>query len=336
MSKKTESGKGKPGAPPKAKPRPKAAAPTKTPRRTAPTDEEALQKAEQKPLLPTEEVFVAEYMVHLKANHAYAKAHPHATPLTCRTEGCRTLARPNVARKIAELRAAQMERLQLDADETVRGIRDIAEADHRALSEYRYLCCRHCWGQNFGYQRTQGEMDKARDEFEEAESKRETLAIMKDRPYTPREFNEKGGVGYNRWREPNPECPECCGVGVGRNVIKDTSKLAPDAVNLFAGIKETKDGIEVKMHDKLRAKDMLMKHQGLYEADNVQKSSVPEKSPEEWAALYDTAIDHALRTREEMQARRKRIEELDERERFGTAGGAQPSTPQHPQAGAPG
>jgi hypothetical protein len=54
-------------------------------------------------------------------------------------------------------------------------------------------------------------------------------------------------------------------------VLNDTRSLSDEARALFAGVKETKEGIEVKLHDQLAALEKLMRHLGAYERDNKQK-----------------------------------------------------------------
>ena len=55
-------------------------------------------------------------------------------------------------------------------------------------------------------------------------------------------------------------------------MLKDTRNLSPAAVALYAGVKQTKEGIEIKMHSKMDALEKLAKHVGLYEKDNQQKA----------------------------------------------------------------
>ena len=55
-------------------------------------------------------------------------------------------------------------------------------------------------------------------------------------------------------------------------VLCDTRSLSPAAISLYAGAKQTKEGIEVKMHDKGAALEKVFKHLGLYEKDNEQKT----------------------------------------------------------------
>ena len=77
----------------------------------------------------------------------------------------------------------------------------------------------------------------------------------------------------DRARDPNPACDECGGEGYGRVFAQDTRKLNPVARSLYAGVKVTKDGFEVKMHSKEAALEKLFKHLGLYKKDNEQGST---------------------------------------------------------------
>lgn len=84
--------------------------------------------------------------------------------------------------------------------------------------------------------------------------------------------SDAGGYGYTRLLPVNPNCPACDGEGLMRIRVNDTRNLSPEAVAIFAGIKQTKEGLEVKTHSKDAALEKLFKHLGLYEADNSQKA----------------------------------------------------------------
>jgi len=84
-------------------------------------------------------------------------------------------------------------------------------------------------------------------------------------------------------RDPNPDCPECKGLGYGKVHAHDTRKLSPQARALYAGVKITKEGFEVKMHSKLDAMEKVFKHLGLFKTDNEQKQ--PQALPEALAAF---------------------------------------------------
>lgn len=77
-------------------------------------------------------------------------------------------------------------------------------------------------------------------------------------------FDEGGGVGFNATRDPHPDCPECFGEGVGRAIAKDTRQLSPGAKALYAGVKVTKEGLEIKMHDKMAALSKIGQHLGMF------------------------------------------------------------------------
>jgi len=74
-----------------------------------------------------------------------------------------------------------------------------------------------------------------------------------------------------RWVEPDPECQECMGDGHSVPWFSDTRKLSPEARALFAGVKLTKDGATILVHDKMAALVNIGKILGAYEKDNEQK-----------------------------------------------------------------
>ena len=63
--------------------------------------------------------------------------------------------------------------------------------------------------------------------------------------------------------EPNPTCELCYGGGVTSIHIADTSKLSRSAKMLYAGAKQTKDGIQILMHDKMEAIKNLANYLGV-------------------------------------------------------------------------
>lgn len=81
-------------------------------------------------------------------------------------------------------------------------------------------------------------------------------------------------VRENDNRDPAAGCHKCNGDGVPQVIVKDTRKLSPQAKALYAGIKVTKDGLEVKMHSKLDALEKVFRHLGLYSADKPPAAKV--------------------------------------------------------------
>ena len=69
------------------------------------------------PLTPRQELFAQHYAANLNATQAYyAAGYKVANPNVAKVEGHRNLIRPNVAARIAELRKASAERIQIDTD----------------------------------------------------------------------------------------------------------------------------------------------------------------------------------------------------------------------------
>ena len=214
-------------------------------------------KATTAPLTDKQQRFVEEYMVDLNATQAAIRAGYSLE--TAEQIGYQLLQKTSVLKAISQARQAQQARTAITADKVLMEIANVALADARELVEVKTGCCRCCYGEGHKYQRTLLEMNTDRERW-------------LDKGKDPAEFDEQGGIGFNPLLLPNAECPNCGGDGQARTVLKDTRKLSPAAVALYAGAKQTKEGIEVKMHSKLDALEKLAKHLGLYEKDNQQKT----------------------------------------------------------------
>jgi phage terminase small subunit len=153
--------------------------------------------------------------------------------------------------------------------------------------------CRFCYGDGHRYQRSAGEMAMARVNHDAQVARRQE----RNKDYQDPGFDEQGGEGFDLRRAPNTECPVCAGEGKGRVVIKDTRTVSKAAAALYAGVKEGKDGIEVKFHDKATMLDKMFRYHGLYEVDNKQKATAA-ADPAALIALSE-AMD---RSREERRA----------------------------------
>lgn len=213
-------------------------------------------------LTPKQERFVREYLVDLNATQAAIRAGYSAK--TAKSIGQENLTKPDVKAAIAAARQKQSEETGISAKRALEEVWSIATADTRELVEYVVGCCRYCHGKGHRYQRTAAEF--ARDEAAQAKANED--AIEAGKPV--KEFDRMGGIGYDERKEPDPNCPECFGRGVGRTLFKDTRKVSRGAAALFAGVKETKDGLEIKLHPKDSALEKVFKHLGLYEKDNSQ------------------------------------------------------------------
>jgi hypothetical protein len=254
--------KAAPAKKPAAKAKPKAAAPARPGKK--------LSLAEQ--LTPKAERFAHEYLIDLNATQAYLRAFPGVKASTANVEGCRLLANPSVAAFIASERAKTAKKLEITREALLAEIWNVVIADPRELVSHIVLCCRHCHGIGHAHQwKTQEEFEVAHETaLVEYEKKRASRRPGEPEP-TLRLPSDAGGFGFDPRLEPHPDCPECLGAGRGRTFIKDTRNLSPQAAALYAGIKETEKGIEVKMHSKLDAAEKIARHLGIYEKDNEQK-----------------------------------------------------------------
>ncbi|MDM0043754.1 terminase small subunit [Variovorax dokdonensis] len=210
-------------------------------------------------LTANEERFCQEYLIDLNATQAYMRARPGVKVTTSSVEGAKLLRNPQVAARITRLMAERSVKTGITAERVLQELWAIASADPRELVEHIVGCCRHCHGERFRHQRTVGEMQRDR-------------AVWLEKGNDGAEFDEHGGIGFDPRKAPNPECPECFGRGHGRTFLGDTRKLSAAAAALYAGVKESKEGFEVKMHSKLDALEKVAKHIGLYEKHNQQKA----------------------------------------------------------------
>ena len=190
------------------------------------------------------ERFAQAVIVWKDQSRAYAHLFPESKQWKQKSiweHACRLMARPEVAARVAKLREQHLTDHKASIAAILARATAIANADPAALVQRRIGCCRHCYGVGFGYQRTPREYER------DIEAYARAMADPKRKGALP-PFDD-GGVGFNSTREPNPECPECFGEGAGYTVTMDTRDMPPDARLLYAGVKETKDGLEIKMQD---------------------------------------------------------------------------------------
>ena len=206
-------------------------------------------------LAPKQQRFAEEYLVDLNATQAAIRA--GYSPRTAADTGYDLLRSPRVAELIAELKAARSARVEIQQDDVLRLWIDVATADPNGLVQYRRGCCRYCHGRDHRYQRTRGERDRDLAAWALADEER----LQRGKPRPP--FDEQGGTGWNPNRQPVADCPECFGDGIGRVFVKDTRSLPAAVRSLYAGVKETKDGLQILMASQEKARELLGQHLGL-------------------------------------------------------------------------
>jgi len=206
-----------------------------------------------KKLTPKEQLFVAEYLVSLNASAAYRAAGYKGKDAAA--GGYEILRKPHIAAAIAEKTEKRLEKLGLSADDLISRAESILSADARKITSHHIGACRYCWGIDHHYQwRTPREFSEAVE-----------LHMLKGEAYCashpPPEM--EGGYGYRKTAKPNPECPECDGLGLSYTVFADTRDIPVEALILFEGVKETRNGLEIQMASKQAAFDTLAKAKGL-------------------------------------------------------------------------
>lgn len=226
--------------------------------------------------------FAQEYIIDMNATQAAIRA--GYSERTAYSQGERLLKHAEVREEIARLRAKLSDKLEITAENVVRRWWEIATADPNELIQFRRRCCRYCYGENHGYQwRDENEFAAAlaaaseqRDQSKKGVDDDETVQAFMDRmlsdaPLGPKLPNDDGGYGFRRDREPVASCPNCDGEGVADIHAADSRKLTGSARALYAGVKQTQSGFEIKMQDQGKALDNVARYLGLFK-DKVEVS----------------------------------------------------------------
>lgn len=209
--------------------------------------------AERK-LTPKQKMFVKEYLVDLNATQAALRA-GYSEKTAYRT-GADNLIKPQIREAIQQAMQKREQRTEITADAVLQRWWDIATADPNDIVHLRRVCCRHCYGIDHNYQW----VDKK--EYATAVKAVKTIAIEQGKePIIP---SDAGGYGFDRLLRPNPDCPYCRGEGNPELHVEDTRDLGPKAKLLYAGIKQTQAGIEVKLQDQAKALENVARHLGMF------------------------------------------------------------------------
>jgi phage terminase small subunit len=198
-------------------------------------------------LTPKQQRFVDEYLVDLNATQAAIRAGYSAK--TSEQMGYQLLQKTSVQKAVQEAQAKLSAALNITQEGVLKRLWSIATANPNDLVRYRRVNCRYCWGEDHYYQWTNAEYYNAQ-------------AKAKDQSKPSPDCD--GGFGFDKTRPTHPDCPECKGEGVGCVHVSDTSRVEGDAAVLYAGVKETRDGIQVLMHDQLGALEKIARHLGMY------------------------------------------------------------------------
>ncbi|MGM7893088.1 prophage tail fiber N-terminal domain-containing protein [Yersinia enterocolitica] len=155
----------------------------------------------------------------------------------------------SVNKAIRDAMEAREKRTHITQDAVLNWWWDIATANANEISEFRRLCCRHCWGIDNKYQWINEQ------EYQEESEKRTNNG--KPAPL------DDGGYGFDSTLDPNPDCPRCNGEGQGRAHFHDSRDLSISARRLYAGVKQGKFGLEVITRNQDDALKMVGQHLGM-------------------------------------------------------------------------
>ncbi len=219
------------------------------------------------------ERFCQELMVDFNATKAAIRA-GYATS-GAGVQAARLLKNASVQARLGELREAVADKLNIESAEVFRRWWHTATADPNELTQHRRGACRYCHGSGHAYQwRTQREFDEAHAQW------------LKDTPsagasdtivaaHTSLQPMLDGGLGYQRTRDPDPDCPECDGMGVGYVWVADTRRISEQARLLYNGVKESRNGIEIFMADRQKALELVARNLGMLKDVGVAEIAGP-------------------------------------------------------------
>lgn len=207
--------------------------------------------------------FIEEYLIDLNATRAYkAAGYSVKSDNAAAVEGHKLLRNPKIASEVQKAMDERSERTEITADMVLRRWYDLAMADPNELIQLRRLNCRHCHGVDYEYQwKDEKEYEDA---VEAAIASAQVLSEKKGETVEPVIPSAAGGYGYDRLADPDPDCPVCRGEGRLELHMADTRKLGPRARLLYAGVKQTQAGIEIKMHDQAKALENVARHLGMF------------------------------------------------------------------------
>jgi len=183
---------------------------------------------------------------------AYQRVYRVTNKAACEAAASRLLSLVKVQKAISEGEQARLRRVEYSQDQMFNRLFSMMTADVGEIVEHRRENCRQCNGIDHKYQ--------WKDEAEFERTCRDIDAADGDKASYP---STDGGFGFDPHALPHPDCPNCGGEGHGRTHIHDTRFLSPGARMLYAGVKETQNGIEVKVNDQLAVARLMMQHMGM-------------------------------------------------------------------------
>ncbi|WP_372675262.1 terminase small subunit [Aquicoccus sp.] len=229
-------------------------------------------------ILPAQRRFCREYVLDWNGTQAAIRA--GYSPKTAGSQAHDLLKKPEIRTEIGRLEREAAEKLEIQHTDLLKRLWDTATGDVNDLVRIERRACRYCHGVGHEYQwTTLREYRDAADRFllDTAKGNASALAEMTERidagrriPGMPR---DAGGYGFNATAMPSPDCPECAGEGIMTVHVTDTREAVSHP--LYEGVKQTKDGIEVKIADRAKALEQVARHMSFFK-DAMQLSASDE------------------------------------------------------------
>lgn len=169
--------------------------------------------------------------------------------------GAEILASPRVSAMIDEKLCAAAKTLEVDAQRLILEWWDVATASPADMVQVRIHNCRYCHGIDHNYQWT-GEAEWLR-ACVRVEMENEGRRSKRPMP------SNAGGYGFRFTAQPSDSCPSCSGAGDPVLWLKDTRDYTDQERLLFDGVKQTKEGVEVKFRDRDAALQNIARILGL-------------------------------------------------------------------------
>lgn len=236
----------------------------------------------------------------ISQSDAYRKAFDakNMSAAAIHVNACQLMKDTKVALRLEELKMRVVERAELDGAALVKQLASIVLADPNDLSQLRRVNCRFCNGTDHAYQwKHKGEFHQKLESWEERKAAHEEKnhKTGKNIRFKEEMPSDAGGFGFKANADPHPDCPECLGEGIDEIFLQDTRKLTGHAKALYAGVKQTKHGIEILTHSQDGARRMLGEHFGVFKTivestnknENVNATvNIDTKDPVEAAKAY--------------------------------------------------
>lgn len=191
-----------------------------------------------KNLSAKQDLFCREYVSNkcLNATEAYKKVYTVKNDNVAAVNGHKLLRNAKIDQRIKELMAERAKRLEITADAVLNELWAVASARLTDFAKIKTVEKKRIV--------TRIKQNVENEENGEDDGKKDTQFEEVEETYMEQEIE-----------------------------VFDTDKIDPDKIAAIASVKPCKEGgIELKPFDKVKAIELVMKHKGMFEVDNKQKS----------------------------------------------------------------